>query len=163
MSELLHTAEFWVFVAFVILVALTFKKVRTALTGGLDARAARIKAHLDEAEKLREDAQSLLAEYQRKQRAASEEAEGIVAQAKNEAQRMREQAQTELEHALKRREQQALDKIAQAEAEALSAVRNQAVDLAVAASARLIAANLDEEKAARLVDEAIKELPDKLH
>jgi F-type H+-transporting ATPase subunit b len=118
MSGLLHTAEFWVFVAFVILVALTFKKVRTALTGGLDARAARIKAHLDEAEKLREDAQSLLAEYQRKQRAASEEAEGIVAQAKNEAQRMREQAQTELEHALKRREQQALDKIAQAEAEA---------------------------------------------
>jgi F-type H+-transporting ATPase subunit b len=163
MSELLHTAEFWVFVAFVILVALTFKKVRTALTGGLDARAARIKAHLDEAEKLREDAQSLLAEYQRKQRAASEEAESIVAQAKNEAQRMREQAQTELEHALKRREQQALDKLAQAEAEALSAVRNQAVDLAVAASARLIADNLDEEKAARLVDEAIKELPDKLH
>jgi F-type H+-transporting ATPase subunit b len=163
MSELLHTAEFWVFVAFVILVALTFKKVRTALTGGLDARAARIKAHLDEAEKLREDAQSLLAEYQRKQRAASEEAEGIVAQAKNEAQRMREQAQTELEHALNRREQQALDKIAQAEAEALSAVRNQAVDLAVAASARLIADNLDEKRAARLVDDAIKELPDKLH
>lgn len=161
--EALHTAEFWVFVAFVILVASAFKKVRAFLTGGLDSRAARIKAHLDEAEKLREDAQSLLADYQRKQRAAAKEAEGIVAQAKNEAQYMREQAQADLEQALKRREQQAIEKIAQAEAEALSAVRNQAVDLAIAASARLLAENLDEQRAARLIDEAIKELPEKLH
>ena len=76
---------------------------------------------------------------------------------------MREQAQADLEQALKRREQQALEKIAQAEAEALGEVRNQAVDLAVAASARLLAENLDEEKSARLVDEAIKDLSDKLH
>ena len=163
MSALLNSAEFWVFVAFVILVGALFKKVSNALTSGLDARAARIKAQLDEAEKLRLDAQSLLAEYQRKQHAAAEEAQGIVAQAKAEAERVREQAQADLEQALKRREQQALEKIAQAESEALSEVRNQAVDLAVAASARLLANNLDEEKSARLVDEAIKDLSDKLH
>ncbi|MDX1425178.1 MAG: F0F1 ATP synthase subunit B [Kiloniellales bacterium] len=163
MSELLHSAEFWVLVAFLILVGAVFKKVSAVLTSGLDARAARIKAQLDEAEKLREDAQSLVAEYQRKQRAAGQEAEAIVAQAKSEAERMRQQAHADLEQALKRRQQQALDKIAQAEAEALEAVRNQAVDLALAASARLLADNLDETKAARLVDQAIEELPGKLH
>ena len=76
---------------------------------------------------------------------------------------MSEQAQTDLEQALKRREQQALQKIAQAEAEALEEVRNQAVDLALAASARLLAESLDDTKAASLLDEAIEELPGKLH
>lgn len=163
MSELLHSAEFWVFIAFLILVGGVFKKVSAVFVSGLDARAGRIRAQLHEAEKLREDAQALLADYQRKQRAAAQEAEAIVAQAKNEAQRMREQAHADLEQALKRREQQALQKIAQAEAEALDEVRKQAVDLALAASARLMADNLNDDRAARLVDEAIKDLPDKMH
>ena len=163
MSELLHSAEFWVFVAFLILVGAVFRKVSAVIAGGLDARAGRIKAQLAEAEKLREDAQALLADYQRKQRTATQEAEAIVAQAKSEAQRMREQAQADLEQALKRREQPALQKIAQAELEALDEVRKQAVDLALAASARLMTDNLDEERAAHLVDEAIKDLPDKMH
>lgn len=163
MSAVLQSAEFWVLIAFHILVGAVAKKVWAALTAGLDARAARIKSHLDEAEKLREDAQSLLAEYQRKQHAAAEEAAGIVAQAKAEAERIREQAEADLEQALKRREQQAIEKIAQAEAEALGEVRNQAVDLAMAASRRLLAENLDDEKSARLVDEAIKDLSDRLH
>ena len=160
---LLQSAEFWVLVGFLLLVGGLFRKASKALTGGLDARAARIKSQLDEAEKLREDAQSLLAEYERKQHAAAEEAKSIVAQAEAEAARIREQAEADLAQALKRREQQAVEKIAQAESEALSEVRNQAVDLAVAASARLLADNLDEAKAARLVDDTIKDLSDKLH
>ena len=163
MSAVLQSAEFWVLIAFLILVGAVAKKVWAALTAGLDARAGRIKSHLDEAEKLREDAQSLLAEYQRKQHAAAEEAAAIVAQAKAEAERIREQAEADLEQALKRREQQAIEKIAQAEAEALGEVRNQAVDLAMAASRRLLADNIDEGKAARLVDEAIKDLSGRLH
>jgi F-type H+-transporting ATPase subunit b len=163
MSAVLQSAEFWVLIAFLILVGAVAKKVWAALTAGLDARAGRIKSHLDEAEKLREDAQSLLAEYQRKQHAAAEEAAGIVAQAKAEAERIREQAEADLEQALKRREQQAIEKIAQAEVEALGEVRNQAVDLAMAASRRLLADNIDEGKAARLVDEAIKDLSGRLH
>lgn len=163
MSAVLQSAEFWVLIAFLILVGAVAKKVWAALTAGLDARAGRIKSHLDEAEKLREDAQSLLAEYQRKQHAAAEEAAGIVAQAKAEAERIREQAEADLEQALKRREQQAIEKIAQAEVEALGEVRNQAVDLAMAASRRLLADNIDEGKAAGLVDEAIKDLSGRLH
>jgi F-type H+-transporting ATPase subunit b len=64
MSAVLQSAEFWVLIAFIILVGAVAKKVWAAMTAGLDARAGRIKSHLDEAEKLREDAQSLLAEYQ---------------------------------------------------------------------------------------------------
>ncbi len=163
MSELLLSAELWVLVGFVILVGGLFKKIYSAVTGGLDARAVRIKAQLDEAEKLREDAQSLLAEYQRKQRAAAEDARGIVAQAQAEAQRLREQAQADLEHALKRREQQALDKIAQAEAEALAEVRGKAVDVAVAAAGRLIADNLDAAKSNEVMSRSIDEVKAKLN
>jgi F-type H+-transporting ATPase subunit b len=163
MSALLHSPEFWVAVAFVILVGAGFKKVRDALNSALDGRSARIKAQLDEAQQLREDAQAMLAEYQRKQNAAADEAQAIVEHAKVEATRLGKQAQADLEQALKRREQLALEKISQAEAEAVEAVRNQAVELAVVATTRLLSESVGEAQSARLIDEAIKDLPDKLH
>jgi F-type H+-transporting ATPase subunit b len=163
MSEILHSQEFWVAVAFVILVGASFKKVRDALNSALDGRAERIKAQLDEAQQLREDAQAMLAEYQRKQNAAADEARAIVEHAKVEAARLHEQAEADLEQALKRREQLALEKISQAEAEAVEEVRNQAVELAVAATARLLSDSVGDGQSARLIDEAIKGLPDKLH
>ena len=163
MSELLHSPEFWVAVAFVIFVGLAFKKVRDGLTTALDGRSARIKAQLDEAQSLREDAQALLAEYQRKQRSAGEEAKAFVEHAKAEAERSREQAQADLEKAIERREQQALEKIEQAEAAALKEVRDQAVDLAIAATTQLLNESVAAQKGESLVDEAIAELPEKLH
>jgi F-type H+-transporting ATPase subunit b len=163
MSALLHDATFWVAVAFVILVGAGFKKVRDALNSALDGRAERIKAQLDEAQQLREDAQAMLAEYQRKQNAAADDAQAIVEHAKVEAARLGEQAQADLEQALKRREQLALEKISQAEAEAVEEVRNQAVELAVVASARLLSESVGEAQSAKLIDEAIKDLPDHLH
>jgi F-type H+-transporting ATPase subunit b len=163
MSGLIEDPTFWVAVAFVIFVAAAFKKVRDGLNSALDGRAARIKAQLDEARQLREEAQAALAEYQRKVRDAAAEAKAIVDHARVEAERLRERARADQEHALKRREQLAIEKIAQAEAEALEQVRNQAVDLAVAATARLLAENMDENQAGRLINEAIQELPDKLH
>ena len=163
MSALLHDATFWVAVAFVILVGAGFKKVRDALNSALDGRAERIKAQLDEAQQLREDAQAMLAEYQRKQNAAADEAQAIIEHAKVEAARLGEQAQADLEQALKRREQLALEKISQAEAEAVAEVRNQAVELAVVATARLLSESVVDAQSARLIDEAIKDLPDNLH
>ena len=138
-----QSPEFWVAVGFVILVVAGFKKGRDAICGLLDQRADRIRAQLDEARKLREDAQHLLADYQRRQNSAAEEAKAIVAQAKVEAERIRTQAEADLAQALKRREQQALEKISQAESVALREVREQAVDLAVAATTRLMAAKVD--------------------
>ncbi len=163
MAGLIESPTFWVAVAFVIFVGLVFKKVRDGLNAALDGRAERIKAQLDEAKQLREDAQAALAEYQRKLRDATEEANAIVEHAKVEAERLREHARADQEQALKRREQLAVEKIAQAEAEALEQVRNQAVDLAVAATARLLAESMDKNQAERLIDAAIEELPDKLH
>ena len=156
-------STFWVLIAFAIFVAFMVWKARGAITGALDARAEAIRTEIDEAQRLREEAQSLLAEYQRKQRDALQEAEGMLRAAEEEAVRLRARAEKDLAASLKRREQQALDRIAQAEATAQAEVRNTAIDLAVSATRRLLEDRLDEKKAAGLVDRAIEELPEKLH
>ena len=156
-------ATFWVLIAFVIFVAFMVWKARGAVTGALDARAEAIRSEIEEAQRLREEAQSLLADYQRKQRDALQEAEGMLRVAEEEAARLRARAEEDLAAALKRREQQALDRIAQAEAAAQAEVRNTAIDLAVSATRKLLEDRLDEKKAASLVDRAIDELPGKLH
>ena len=158
----IHGPEFWVLVAFILFVGVVAWKARGAILGALDGRAARIRAEIDEAQRLREEAQALLAEYQKKQRAALGEAEGMIRQAGDEAKRLRAKAEAELAGALKRREQQALDRIAQAEAQALAEVRNLAADLAIAATEKLLVARLDPAKAEALVSASIAELPRRL-
>jgi len=162
---MLESPTFWVAVAFVIFIGLAIKPlaVHRQLFSALDKRGTRIGKEIDEAEALREEAQKLLADYKRKQRDAVKEAEEVVAHAKAEAARLREQAQKDLEVSLQRREQAAMEKIAQAEAQALKEIRNQAVDVALAATAHLIVENLDRAKAASLVDEAIGDLSGKLN
>jgi F-type H+-transporting ATPase subunit b len=155
--------EFWVALAFVLVVLLTFKKVAAAVTSGLDARAAKIRTQIEEARKLREDAQALLADYQRKQREAMAEAEKIITSAKAEAARLKVQAEKDLEHALARRKEQALERIAQSEAQALAQVRNTAVDVALAAAQAVLAKNLDGAKRDALTEKAIGDLAGKLH
>jgi F-type H+-transporting ATPase subunit b len=154
--------EFWVLIAFILFVGFMVWKARKAIVGGLDARAARIKTEIDEARRLREEAQALLADYQKKQREALGEAQAMVKQAEEESQRLRAKAETELAAALKRREQQALDRIAQAEAQALADVRNLAADLAMAATRKILIDKLDPAKAEALVSDAIAELPRRL-
>lgn len=104
----------------------------------LDGRADRISKELDEARQLREEAQALLADYQRKRREAEEEAEQIVADAKAEAERMTEEANAKLEDMIARRTKSAEDKISQAENQAVAEVRARAADLAIAASERVL-------------------------
>jgi len=159
----LHTPEFWVAVGFIILVLAISKQGWHAIRSGLDARAGRISASLDEATRLRDEAQHLLAEYQRKQRSAAKEIDDLLAAARAEAERSGVNAREALEALVKRREQLAIDKIAQAEAEAVQAVRNTAVDVAIAATRRLLGDKLDAATASALVDNAIAELPQKLH
>jgi F-type H+-transporting ATPase subunit b len=163
MDHLLQSAEFWVAIAFVIFALFMVWKATKPMMAALDARAERIKTELDEAKRLREEAQKLLAEYQRKERDAAKEAEAMLAHAREEATRLRAKAAEDLKASVKRREQQALDRIAQAEAQAEAQVRAQAVDLAVAATRQILADKLDETQAARLVDEALEDLPGKLN
>lgn len=159
----LHTAEFWVAIGFIILVLAIAKKSWAAIKAGLDARAERIRTSLDDATKLREEAQHLLAEYQRKQRDAAKEIDDLLAAARAEAERSSINAARGLEELVKRREQLAIDKIAQAESDALHAVRNTAVDVAIAATRKLLGDKLTAATASGLVDNAIAELPQKLH
>ncbi|MCR9070532.1 MAG: F0F1 ATP synthase subunit B [Alphaproteobacteria bacterium] len=153
---------FWVAVSFVLFLALVFWKGWASIVGGLDKRAEEIKRKLDEAQQLREEAQAAKADYQRRQRDALQEAEAILEHAKTEAVRMREEAEAKLEQALARREQIAMEKIQAAEAKALQEVRAQMVDLAVAATRRLIQDNIDDTTQHKLVANAIEEIPTRL-
>ncbi len=157
------TPEFWVAVAFLIVLGGAFRPAFRAITAGLDVRAEKISARIEEAQRLREEAQEMLASYQRRQRDALQEAEEILAHAKAEAARMRDKAEAQLAESLKRREQQAVERIAQAESRALGEVRAMTVDVAIAATQQLIRDNLTEKQAAALIDTAIKDMPEKLH
>jgi F-type H+-transporting ATPase subunit b len=163
LNELFRDPEFWVAIAFVIAVGLVLWKSAPMIAKSLDDRAAKIKAELDEAQRLREDAQRTLAEFQRKQRDAFKEAEQIAALAKSEAERAAAQAARDLEAALQRRQTQALEKIALAEVKATTEIRNTTVDVAIAAVRRVLAEQLDQQRKSRLIDDAIAELPQLLH
>ncbi len=160
---MLQDPTFWIAVAFLVFVGLAARPVSGAIAGALDARSARIRTELDEAQALREEAQKTVAEFKRKQRDALKEAEQILDHVKLEAKRLRERAERDLAAALERREQAALEKIAQAEAQALQEVRDQAIEVALMATAKLISENLGPERSGAMIDQAIRELSGKLH
>jgi F-type H+-transporting ATPase subunit b len=130
---------FWAFVSLLIFLGIAvYMKVPGAIAKALDARADKIKADLDEAKRLRDEAKALLAEYEAKRKEAEKEAADIVASARREAEVLRADAQVKSEDYLRRRTVVAEQKIAQAEADAVNTVRASAVDLAVAASTKLL-------------------------
>lgn len=156
-------AEFWVAAAFVAFVGVLIKFAYRRIVDALDSRADGIKDEIEEAKRLREEAQQLLANYQRKHRDAVKEAEEIIEQAKGDATRMAAQAAADLETEVKRRTKLAFAKIARAEAQVIQDVRNMAVDLAVRAAGQLVRDRLGEEQAGKIVDNAISELSRKVH
>jgi len=161
--DFLHDEEFYILIAFLVAIAILLRQAWGQITSGLDARAHTIKNQLDEAKRLREEAETMLADYQRKQRDAMAEAQEIVVQAQAEAERVAKQAELDLEAAIKRREEQARDKITQAEVKALAEVRGVAVDVAIEAVRLLLAESLDQARGASLIDQAIEDLPKRLH
>lgn len=163
MEALLHNHVFWVAVAFAVFVIAAFKPGKRVLTQALDARIAKIREEVEEAQRLREEAQTLLASYQRRQREAIQEAEQIIAHAREEAERVKAKSEIDLEDAIKRREQQAATKIAQAEASAIEEIREKAVDMAIEATARLLEEKMAGAAGEKAVAAAIKEIPGKLH
>ena len=130
-----------------------------AWPGRPGARKKAESRRLDEAQTLHEEAQHLLAEYQRKQRDAAREAAQTIEQARSEAERLRADALENLERTIERRKAAAGEKISQAEADAVRAVRHAAVDIAIAATARVIGERLGEDRASVLIDDAVKDLP----
>jgi F-type H+-transporting ATPase subunit b len=161
---MLATAEFWVAVSFVIFLGLiVYLEVPGKVASALDARAERIGKELADAQRLREEALALLADYERKREEAEKEAQDIIAQARTEAEEYAAETRRKLAETIERRTLHAEQKIAQAEAQAMKEVRAAATDLAIAAASRIIAEEIKGEKAAKLVDQTISALKDKLH
>jgi F-type H+-transporting ATPase subunit b len=152
-------AEFWVAVAFVLFIGvLGYFGVHKLVLSSVDQRRDKIKAELDEARRLKEEARALLAEYQRKQHEAEKEAAGIIAGAKAEAERMVIEANAKMEEFVARRTKMAETKIAQAEAQAVSDVRAAAADAAVAAAEKVLTASVKGDVADKLVTKGIEDL-----
>lgn len=161
---MIYAPEFWVAVSFLAFVALLLKMgVPALVTKALDDRAAAVRSELDQARRLREEAQDLLADYQRKQRAATDEAKAIIEQAKRDAEALKAETARNLKEQLERRARLAEEKIARAEAQAVSDVRAAAVDAAVHAAERLMSDKLAADRGATLVDSAIRDLKGKLN
>ncbi len=162
--EFLANTTFWVAVAFAGFIGLIlYFKAHKTIGAMLDERAASIEAQIEEAKNLRTEAENLLIEYQRKQRDAEREAEDMVAQAKDDAKIMADQARQELEALMRRRERGAAEKIAQAEANAVKEVKAAAVNIAVDAATSVLADAMKGKAGKALVDEAIADVESKLH
>ena len=162
--ELLRDPEFWVGIGTLIFIAIVIWKGVPGMVGtSLDARARAIAKELDEARRLRAEAEALLAEYQAKRAAADQEASSIVAEAKAEAERFGAESRSAISAKIAQRGKQAEEKIAQAEAQAVADVRAIAADAAIAAAEKLITARLDDKRAAELVKRALGEMPSKLN
>jgi F-type H+-transporting ATPase subunit b len=157
-------ATFWVAISFGLFVALlAYFRVPALMTNALDQRSAQIAKELDDARKLREEAQALLASYQRRQRDAEQEAEGIVSQARAEAERIAEETKKSLGEQLERRTRQAEEKIEQAEAQALKEVRNVAAEVAIAAAQKVIGEKIDSARAETIAQNDIKDVASRLN
>lgn len=160
----LGNTDFVVVLAFLLFVSfLIFMGVPKLIGNALDKRADDIKSELDEARALREEAQSLLASFERKQREVQAQADEIVRSAKADAQAAADGAKKDLEASVARRLAAAQDQIASAEAAAVKDVRDQAVSVAIAAAQSVIASQMSAANANKLIDTAIAEVDTKLH
>jgi F-type H+-transporting ATPase subunit b len=155
--------QFLVLVAFVITIALIGKTVFQKVSRALDERSDGIRSNIEEATRLREEAQDLLASYERKQRDAVNEAKEIAERAKGEAQYLAEKGAADLDAMINRRKHQVKDRIAHAEVTARDEIRTATIDVALEASRRILADKISGKKGNALIDATIKNLPSLLH
>ncbi|MFG1477762.1 ATP F0F1 synthase subunit B [Xanthobacter sp. V4C-4] len=160
----MELAELWVAIAFLVFVGLLlYAGTHRAIASALDKRGSRIAAELEEARRLKEEAQKLVAEFKRKQREAEAEAESIVTAAKAEAERLASEAKAKLEDFVTRRTKMAEAKIAQAERQAVADVKALAADTAARAAEGLLAVATTGQVADRLLTGAIDQVKSKLN
>ena len=162
--DFLNNTDIVVALGFLIFLAiLVYFGVPRMLGGRLDARAAEIRSDLDEARALREEAQSLLASYERKQKEVAEQAEQIVTAARTDAEAAAEAAKADIRRSVERRLATATEQIAAAEKAAIRQVKDRAVAVAIAAAGEVIGRNMKADEADALIDAAIGEVGAKLH
>ncbi|MCP8939252.1 ATP F0F1 synthase subunit B [Alsobacter sp. SYSU M60028] len=159
-----QTPEFWVAVAFFIFMGIAWKMgAFSSMATGLDKRGERIRAELEDARILREEAQKVLADYQRRRKEAEAEAEEIIRSARAEAERLAQDTQAKLADFVERRTKMAEQKIAQAEVQAAAEVRAAAAEAAVRASEQILRKEVAAGAGDRLVEQGIGEIRSKLN
>ena len=160
----LRPPDFVVGIRFSLLaLVLVYLKVPSMLGKMLDQRAASIKTELDQARALREEAQTILASYERKQKEVNEQAARIIEDAKNEAKAAADQAKIDLEKSVQRRMSAAEEKIASAQASAEREVRDAAINVAVSAAREILSSQMSADAADKLTENAISEVQTKFH
>ena len=160
----LRNTNFVVLIAFILFIGiLIYAGVPKKITGMLDARAAQIKSDLDEARALREEAKTILASYERKQKEVAEQTVRIISTAKEEAMLAAERAKADLKLAIARRLAGAEEQIASAEAAAVKQVRERAIAVAIGAAGEVLAKQATAASAKASIDDAIAQVDAKLH
>lgn len=163
-SGFLADTHNWVLISTIVFAYFFLKFAKNLIVGALDARTERIRNELAEAERLRTEAQELLAQYQRKHRDAMKDAEEIIEHARETAARLTEEAKEDLETTMKRREAALEEKISRAEASAMQEIRERASVLAIEAAEKLILEKLSQKDGhAKLIDESISQMDGKFH
>lgn len=164
MLESLMETENWVALGFLCFLGLlVYLGAHRKMIEGIDARQARIKSELDEARRLRDEAQALLAEFERKGREAENEAAAIIAGAKAEAERLTAEAKAKAEDFVTRRTKMAEAKIVQAETQALADVRSAAAEAAVSAAQKILSAAAKGKVAEDLLRRGIDDIKEKFN
>ncbi len=164
MLELLGSdTGIWVLLSFILFVFVAFALGRKTVTNSLDSHINEIKLEIENAERLRVEAQELLAQYQRKQRDAETEANAILEAAKSQAKQAQIEADKDLKETMSRREEQLTERLQRLEENAIGEIQNYAAKLAVQATREMIVQTLDETTNADLNAEAIKNLPKNLN
>ncbi len=161
-----HPADpvFWVMIAFIGFVALLIYYGVPGIVGkALDDRATAIRADLDEARRLRDEAHALLADYQRRSREAEDETKTILEQAKREGEALAAETRKNLQESVERRTKLAEEKIERAEAQALSDVRTAAVESAIAVAEKILKSRVPGATADTLIENGIRDLDGKLN
>lgn len=161
--EFLHNPYIWLILSFIIFMVILVRMGKAAFLSMLDSRIVKIREEIATAENLRVEAQELLAQYQRKHRDAVKEAGQIITDAEKRAEEITKAADEELKEITKRREKQLKERLERIEQSAINEIRSYAADLAIKATAEIIADHLDKASNAKLVDKAIKDLPENIH
>ncbi|MES2983846.1 MAG: F0F1 ATP synthase subunit B [Pseudomonadota bacterium] len=159
----LHSADTWIAVSFVLFIALFVKFALPKINASLDDRANKIRDQLEQAARLRAEAQALLASYQQQQQEAMKEAESIIASAQRDAADMRTRAVDELKTALDRRSQQAQEKIARAEVEAIEQIRKTIITTATESAREIVATQLQSQTDDQAVTRALAAIERQIH
>lgn len=162
-ETLWNNPETWIVVAFVLFIGLALRYILPIITKGLDARAEKIRDQLEQASRLREQAEALLASYQEQQQKLLAEAESIIAAATSDAAALRANATADLKLALDRRMQQAQEKIARAEAEAVGSIRRRIIDVATTQAREILLEQGQNQSEAQAVGQALSAIEQQVH